>query len=43
MPTGGSYCNCKEHSDMRKKKKEYWMDKGCSESKAEKLLFRYEY
>lgn len=27
----------------RKKKKEYWMQKGCSERKAEELLFRYGY
>lgn len=30
-------------ADRRKKKKAYWMDKGCSERKAEKLLYRYGY
>jgi len=33
----------KSKSQRRKAKKQYWINKGCSERKAESLLFRYGY
>ena len=38
--TGYGYIN---KVKARKAKKEYWIKKGCTEWKAEKLLFRYGY
>ncbi len=38
-----SYKTWAEIADRRQAKKEYWMKKGCSERKAESLLFRYGY
>ena len=35
--------NWKIRTDRRKKKLKYWMDKGCTKWKAEKLLYRYGY
>ena len=44
MPIGPhdiKYVNTKY--ERRKAKKTYWINKGCSESKAESLLYRYGY
>ena len=37
------YGSWKELTNRKKAKKEYWINKGCSIWKAEKLLFRYGY
>ena len=47
MPTEGNYDLdaewCHERCRRRNKKLKYWMDKGCTKHKAEKLLDRYGY
>ena len=47
MPIEGNYDLdaewCHGRCRRRKKKLKYWMDKGCTKGKAEKLLDRYGY
>ena len=45
MPTDGNYSisDCMSKSNQRKATIKYWMNKGCSEGKAETLFYRYGY
>ena len=45
MPFEGNYSleSYQANCERKKKKLKYWMDKGCSKSKAETLLYRYGY
>lgn len=44
MPVEGIHFGYKKmRAEARKMKKQYWINKGCSERKAEDLLYRYGY